>query len=107
MTTIRESQTTYKVLTLSGANWEEQARTSDMGVARKTADSLFSSKKYRTVKVDKDFIDDKNGRLVSATIIQRDIGAASSVSIYMLLAIAGLCGVFSFVLTLYLTGSGF
>ena len=78
-----------------------------MGVARKTADSLISSKKYQTVKVDKDFIDGKNGRLVSATIIQKDVSAGSSVSIYMLLAIAGFCGLFSFVLTLYLTGTGF
>ena len=102
-----ESQTTYKILTLSGSSWEEQARTTDMGVARKKADSLFSTKKYKTVKVDKDFVDDKNGRLVSATIIQRDNNAPSSVSIYLLLAIAASCGLISFGLTLYLTGMSF
>ena len=104
---ISESQTTYKVLTLSGSNWQEQARTPDMSVARKTAESLFSSKKYKTVKVDKDFFDDRNGRVVSATIIQKDVKAPSSVSIYLLLAIAAFCGLITFILTLYLTGTGF
>ena len=107
MTRTNESQITYKILTLSGSNWEEQARTTDMGAARRTAGSLISSKKFKTVKVDKDFVDYKNGRLVSATIIRKDINAASPVSIYLLLAIAGVCGLFSFVMTLYLTGSGF
>lgn len=104
-----ENQIVYKVLTSSGSGggWQEQGRTADMNAARRKAESLHSSKKFRSVKVDKEFMDGANDRMVSATIFSMDLNASTGVSIYLLLALAACGGLVSFVVTLFLTGSNF
>lgn len=102
-----DNQIIYKILTFSRAGWQEQGRTADMNVAKRKAESLHSSKKFQSVKVDKDFFDGENGRMVSATIFSRDLKPATGLSIYFLLVLAACGGVVSFLVTLFLTGSNF
>lgn len=102
-----DNQIIYKILTSSGSGWQEQSRTADMNAAKRKAESLHSSKKFKSVKVDKNFLDGSNGRMVSATIFAKDLKPAKGMSIYFLLVLAACGGVLSFVVTLFLTGSNF
>lgn len=102
-----EAQVTYKILARSGSSWQEKARTGDMGEARRTADSLHSSNKFKCVKVDKEFTDPNNGRRVSATIIMKGSKPSSGISVFALLLLAAGSGIATFVVTYVLTGGEF
>lgn len=99
-----DAQTTYKILAQTGSGWEEKARTFDMGEARRQADTLHANKKFKNVKVDKEFTDPSNGRRVSATIIIKGAKPSSGISIVWLLLFAVCAGIATFVVTYFLTG---
>ena len=99
-----DAQTTYKILVQTKSGWEEKARTADMGEARRAADTFHAKKKFRSVKVDKEFTDSTNGRRVSATIIMKGSKPSSGMSVLWLLLLAAVCGIATFVITYVLTG---
>ncbi|HYD30377.1 MAG TPA: hypothetical protein VEB64_05905 [Azospirillaceae bacterium] len=89
---------TYIVHTRTGRSWSEKGRTGNMDSALNAADKLFSSKKFKGVKVDKEFADPSQGRLVVTTIFDKKAAQRRNI-IPLLLLLSVTMGVAAYFLT--------
>src|SRR3546814_309771 len=87
----------YTVLARDKAGWQPQGTSGDMQTALAAANDMLSSKRFKAVKVDKQFFDPANQRFVTATILERSESAGISTPILVLYAILG--GIASFAVT--------
>lgn len=89
----------YTVLALEQTGWQSRGRTQDMFAAMAAAEQLFATKKFEQVKVDKEFLDRTNRRLVTTTILSKGNPARRPLPILVWLLVALIGGVASFAIT--------
>lgn len=75
----------YIVHVQTGNTWSEKGRTSNMSSALNAADKLFASNKFKAVKVDKEFVDNANDRVVVTTIFDKTLVKPRNIIPYLLL----------------------
>jgi hypothetical protein len=102
-----QEQIVYTVLTRGAAGWQPMGQVLDMHTALRAAEQFAASRKYVEVKVDKEFFDAENNRMVHTTILNRACGqrfTLSQTQLFLLLALVG--GIASFAIT-YVVAIGF
>ena len=95
----RAEDITYTVLALDQGDWQSKASSPDMFAAMKAAEQLFASRRFEQVKVDKQFYDSTNQRLVTTTILAKSTAKRRTLPILVWVAVALIGGVISFALT--------
>lgn len=93
---------TYTVQALGQGGWQPQGSTPDMQTALAAARQLLGSKRFRQVKVDKQFYDRTNARSVTTTIYDETFAPGRSLAMPLLIGLALLGGLVSFAVTYYL-----
>lgn len=93
---------TYTVHARDRGGWQPQGSTADMQTALTAARQLLGSKRFRQVKVDKQFYDRMNARSVTMTIYEEALARRRSLVMPLLIALALTGGLVSFAVTYYL-----
>ena len=97
MATATGDQIIYHIRGLKGSSWSDVQQTADMQSALDVARSLTGKKSFQRVRVDKNFYDANNGRVVSVPIFEE--GGKAGFGLTVWLAMAAVAGVVTFAVT--------
>ena len=98
------SDITYTVFLEEGRTWKTHSKVSDMHRALRTAEEMANTNRYKTIKVEKAFLDPENSRQVRTTILEKSFKSRPNFTIIYLLILAAAGGLVAFAVTYFVAG---